>query len=124
MLCRAVITAVCILFFASGCSLSHISADQNEQNDNTHRVKLLFFSDDEHMEQEVAYYDALMDLKQEFPKQVSGMEILHEKGDWKKDVHTFPSLLLVHDKKVLVKIEGKIKDKAKIVELLRKQLKK
>ncbi|MFN2746063.1 MULTISPECIES: hypothetical protein [Bacillus] len=75
------------------------------------------------MDREIAYYDALMDLKKEYPKQVANMEILEEKGKWKKDVHIFPCLLLVNDKKVLVKIEGKIKDKEKIVKLLKEQLK-
>nr|MDH3154712.1 hypothetical protein [Bacillus licheniformis] len=75
------------------------------------------------MEQEVAYYDALLDLKKEFPEQVSSMEISHDKGEWKKEVKVFPSLPLVNDKKVLVKIEGKIKDKDKIVRLLQKELK-
>ncbi|XBO87139.1 hypothetical protein AAGG52_09550 [Bacillus licheniformis] len=51
------------------------------------------------------------------------MEISHDKGQWKKEVKIFPSLLLVNDKKVLVKIEGKIKDKDKIVKLLQKELK-
>lgn len=121
---RAIFTAaICFLFLTSGCSLSHIMPDQQHQSTNHRHLKLIFFSDDEHMEQEVAYYDALLDLKKEFPEQVSNMEISHEKGQWKKEVKIFPSLLLVHDKKVLVKIEGKIKDKDKIVKLLQKELK-
>ncbi|MCY9414946.1 hypothetical protein MOF43_21355, partial [Bacillus haynesii] len=113
---RAIFTAaICFLFLTSGCSLSHIMPDQHHQSANQRHLKLLFFSDDEHMEQEVAYYDALLDLKKEFPEQVSNMEISHDKGQWKKEVKIFPSLLLVNDKKVLVKIEGKIKDKDKIV---------
>ncbi|MGG4323561.1 hypothetical protein [Bacillus sonorensis] len=122
MLYRAIFTAVCILFLMSGCSLSQVTADQNVQNDKTRHAKLLFFSDNDHMEREVAYYDALLDLKQEFPRQVSNMEILHDKGEWKKEVQTFPCLLLVSGKTVLVKIEG-IKDKEKIVERLRRELK-
>lgn len=119
---RAIFTAaICFLFLTSGCSLSHIMPDQHHQSVNQHHLKLIFFSDDEHMEQEVAYYDALLDLKKEFPEQVSNMEISHDKGQWKKEVKIFPSLLLVNDKKVLVKIEGKIKDK--IVKLLQKELK-
>ncbi|MFB6497604.1 hypothetical protein [Bacillus haynesii] len=121
---RAIFTAViCFLFLTSGCSLSHIMPDQHHQSANQRHLKLIFFSDDEHMEQEVAYYDALLDLKKEFPEQVSNMEISHDKGQWKKEVKIFPSLLLVNDKKVLVKIEGKIKDKDKIVKLLQKELK-
>ncbi|OMI24547.1 hypothetical protein BTA31_22065, partial [Bacillus haynesii] len=121
---RAIFTAaICFLFLTSGCSLSHIMPDQHHQSVNQRHLKLIFFSDDEHMEQEVAYYDALLDLKKEFPEQVSNMEISHDKGQWKKEVKIFPSLLLVNDKKVLVKIEGKIKDKDKIVKLLHKELK-
>lgn len=37
--------------------------DQQHQSTNHRHLKLIFFSDDEHMEQEVAYYDALLDLK-------------------------------------------------------------
>ncbi|WP_223831593.1 hypothetical protein [Bacillus swezeyi] len=102
--------------------MSQIMADQNQSADQRH-TKLIFFSDDEHMEREVAYYDALLELKKEFPAQVSNMEILNKKGKWEKEVNSFPSLLLVDHKKVLVKIEGKIKDKEKIVKLLEKQLK-
>ena len=122
---RAIFTAaICFLFLTSGCSLSHIMPDhEQQQSANQRHLKLIFFSDDEHMGQEVAYYDALLDLKKEFPEQVSNMEISHEKGQWKKEVKIFPSLLLVNDKKVLVKIEGKIKDKDKIVRLLQKELK-
>ncbi|KAA6453014.1 hypothetical protein FZC77_01940 [Bacillus swezeyi] len=122
MLFRAIFTAICFLFLMSGCSLSQIMADQNQSADQRH-TKLIFFSDDEHMEREVAYYDALLELKKEFPAQVSNMEILNKKGKWEKEVNSFPSLLLVDHKKVLVKIEGKIKDKEKIVKLLEKQLK-
>ncbi|QHZ46651.1 hypothetical protein M654_010250 [Bacillus sp. NSP9.1] len=122
MLFRAIFTAICFLCFMSGCSFSQDTEDEHQSDEQPH-VKLIFFSDDEHMDREIAYYDALMDLKKEYPKQVANMEILEEKGKWKKDVHIFPCLLLVNDKKVLVKIEGKIKDKEKIVKLLKEQLK-
>ncbi|WP_253907647.1 hypothetical protein [Bacillus sp. WMMC1349] len=98
--------------------------EQNSKDTNQQNIRLLFFSDDDHIEREVTYYDALLELKKKHPKQVANMNILNKKGKWKKEVNTFPCLLLIDNKKVLVKIEGKIRNKEKILNSLEKKLNK
>ncbi|MDA7026313.1 hypothetical protein PJ311_06745 [Bacillus sp. CLL-7-23] len=97
--------------------------EQNSDDTKPQNVKLLFFSDNDHIEREVTYYDALLELKKKHPKQVANMDILNKKGKWKKEVNTFPCLLLIDNKKVLVKIEGKIRNKEKILNSLEKKIK-
>ncbi|WP_084786836.1 hypothetical protein [Bacillus tuaregi] len=92
-----------------------ISCDKREPQHSLnvdHNTKqIVFFSDDKALEQEVSYYDAIIELKQEYPEEMKHMKILSaseldEYGNLFKVDHC-PALLVYYRNKVIVEIEGK-----------------
>lgn len=106
---RAIFTAaICFLFLTSGCSLSHIMPDhEQQQSANQRHLKLIFFSDDEHMGQEVAYYDALLDLKKNFPNRFQIWKFHMKKASGKKRLKSFQACCLFMIKKYWLKLKEK-----------------
>ncbi|MCM3160333.1 MULTISPECIES: hypothetical protein [Bacillaceae] len=79
--------------------------------------QLVFFSDDENIQREAVYYDALLDIKKNFPEEFENMKIISEKTDHNQfEIETFPSLLVIDKKQVLVQIEGTVVSKEDILE--------
>ena len=97
------------LFFMVSCDnqkqiISSLSIDQNTK-------QLIFFSDSEEYEQEVSFYDAIIELKRDYPEEIKNMKILTS-SDSKKYFKTFqidrcPALIVFYNNEVIVKIEGK-----------------
>lgn len=78
--------------------------------------QLVFFSDDENIQREAVYYDALLDIKKNFPEEFENMKIISEKTDNNQfEIETFPSLLVIDKKQVLVQIEGSVVSKEDIL---------
>jgi|SRR6476660_4742596 len=97
------------LFFMVSCDnqkqiISSLTIDQNTK-------QLIFFSDSEEYEQEVSFYDAIIELKRDYPEEIKNMKILTS-SDSKKYFKTFqinrcPALIVFYNNEVIVKIEGK-----------------
>lgn len=72
---------------------------------------LLFFSNEDYIELEESYYDALIELKKEFPKRITDVYIIQASKKHEKikmyNVTTYPTLIVVKDGKVITKLEGK-----------------
>ena len=73
--------------------------------------QIVFFSDKEDYEQEVSYYDAIIQLKSDYPEEIKNMKILSA-SEIKDYAHIFqinhcPALLVYYKNQVIVEIEGK-----------------
>lgn len=84
-------------------SINSWSIDQNTK-------QVVFFSDEEDYEQEVSYYDAIIQLKREYPEEIKNMKTLSA-SEMKDYTHIFqinhcPALLVYYKDQVIVEIEG------------------
>lgn len=72
--------------------------------------QIIFFSNEKDYKEEASYYDAIIELKKEFPNEIKNMKIL-TLDNAKKYYETFdiegsPAILLIYNEKVIVKIKG------------------
>ncbi|MBM7603493.1 hypothetical protein JOC75_001463 [Metabacillus crassostreae] len=87
--------------------------------------QLLFFSDDDNIDREAVYYEALLDIKKDYPEKIEKMQIYSEKKDHKLyNVDTYPTLLVVDKEEVVVHIEGAVFSKEEILESISNALSK
>lgn len=101
-------------------SLSLVScqtaADPREQAPKG--TQILLFSDETAIAKEAIYYEALLDLKKEFPTEISSMKIiLSANSDTELKTYSiekYPTLLVVHNNEIMVKLEG-LKQKEEIM---------
>jgi hypothetical protein len=92
-----------------------VSCDKKEQINlnltfDQNKKQLVFFSDEDEYEQEVSYYDAIIELKRDFPEEVKNMKILTA-TDSEEYFNTFqvdhcPTLLVYYKNEVIIEIEG------------------
>ncbi len=97
------------LFFMVSCDnnkqiISNLPFDPNSK-------QLVFFSDADKHEQEVSYYDAIIELKRDYPQEIKNMKIFTS-SDSKKYFETFqidhcPALIVYYNNEVIAEIEGK-----------------
>lgn len=79
--------------------------------------QIVFFSDDKNIDREAIYYDALLDIKEEFPEEFKNMRVISEnKDNHRYEVDTYPTLLVVSKEEILVQIEGRVLSKEEILE--------
>ncbi|KAF0820185.1 MULTISPECIES: small peptidoglycan-associated lipoprotein [unclassified Cytobacillus] len=77
--------------------------------------QLIFFTDKKQYEQEISYYDAIIELKKSYPDLIKDMKVITEAeasnlSNYK--VENCPAIMLVYQDKVLVEIKGTVsKDK-------------
>jgi hypothetical protein len=73
-------------------------------------IQIVFFSNESDYSKEASYYDALIELKREYPSEIKNMIVLSpEKGKQiskEYDVETCPALLVFYNKKVIARIVG------------------
>lgn len=97
-----------LLFIASSCN--HVDSKEDLNIDQNIK-QLIFFTDDQAYEQEVTYYDAIIELKKEFPINIKNMKIITAANAKKYydqfDIDGCPAILLVYNDKILVKVKGK-----------------
>ncbi|MCG8395400.1 hypothetical protein LWS67_01910 [Bacillus atrophaeus] len=118
MLFRAAIPIVITILVLSGCTLSTISPVKKSGVDSIHHTQILFFSDEDHIDKEVPYYDALLDLEKDYPDHVDNMKVYDDKKGWEDEIETVPTLMVVDQSHVVVKIEGCVKRKEDIIKPL------
>ncbi len=86
--------------------------------------KSCFFSDENQIDQEAPYYDALLDLEKDYPEQIDKMKVYDNKEGWEDEIETVPTLMVVDQRHVVVKIEGCVKKKEDIIKPLQHVLSK
>ncbi|MDQ0162114.1 hypothetical protein [Bacillus alveayuensis] len=86
--------------------------------------QIVFFSDDRSIHEEAVYYDALLDLKHDFPREIQNMKVFYRKQTDHPpfDIKTYPSLVVVENNKIIVHIKGPVESKDEIVLPLTKAL--
>ncbi|WP_243290860.1 hypothetical protein [Bacillus sp. FJAT-47783] len=92
-----------------------------EQYDGRH---ILFFSDVRTINEEAVYYDALLQLKKDYPKEIENMVVFQaaQTSDEPFDIDTYPSLLVVENNQIIVHIQGRVEQKETIVEAVQNVL--
>ncbi|WML49404.1 small peptidoglycan-associated lipoprotein [Neobacillus sp. PS3-34] len=77
---------------------------------NRNVKQVIFFSDEKELGQEAAYYDALIELKKNFPKEMDHMMVLNkskEKDYYKSfNVEKSPAIIVMYKDQMMVKING------------------
>lgn len=94
------------LFITASCSKdeqARLSVDKNTK-------QVIFFSDEKQYNREAAYYDALIELKKDFPDEMENLMVLSGK-DKKKyydefDIKSGPALIVLYKEKVMIRIHG------------------
>ncbi|MGM7720210.1 hypothetical protein [uncultured Metabacillus sp.] len=115
----AFIIPVFILSSCEGVLYSQTKPDE----EMTREKQLLFFSDDENIDREAVYYDALLDIKKEFPEDFKNMKVISENSNYDDfEVDIYPSLLVIEEDKVIVHIEGALLTKEEIMKPISKAL--
>jgi hypothetical protein len=105
----SMILTVTFLLFTSSCSSINKYEDLGLESD----VKqIIFFSDDANYNYEAPYYDAIIELKREFPEEFKNMMVLSgnkaSRYDNLLEVEKQPALVIFYQDKVAVKIHGNV----------------
>jgi hypothetical protein len=91
-----------------------ISCDNKEQADSlsltSNSKQVVFFSDKEEYEKEISYYNAIIELKKEYPEEIKNMKVLTV-SEMKENYDTFrvnhcPAILVYDHNHVIVQIQG------------------
>ena len=104
------------IILLTSCDNKLFSSDEGDE-DYIEDIQLLFYSDVANIDREAVYYDALLDIKKEFPEEFENMKVISEKNDNKKyEVDIYPSLLVIEKEEIVVQIEGAVLTKTEIIE--------
>lgn len=107
---------ISMMILLTSCDYKLFSSDENGE-EHMQDTQLLFYSDATNIDREAIYYDALLDIKSEFPEEFENMKVISEKNDNKKyRVGVYPSLLVIEKEEVVVQIEGVVLTKDEIIE--------
>ena len=99
-----------MLFVLSSCSVSTVSPFKKPDRQHSSHSNLVF-SDENHIDKEVPYYDAILDLEKKYPHHVDQMKVYDNRKGWEEEINTFPALMVVNHRHVVMKIEGSVKKK-------------
>jgi hypothetical protein len=72
--------------------------------------QIIFFSDERNISKEVAYYDAIIELKNEYPEDLKHLEVIDfnsDKSNTKVQSTAYPAIVVVDNNQVVTKITGK-----------------
>ncbi len=71
--------------------------------------QLMFFSDEENLHNEANYYDALLELKKEYPEEISNMKVIPLKENNRYshfNIQSYPTLLIIENNIIIEQIDG------------------
>lgn len=96
-----------LLFFTASCN-NHHSIDSLSIKDNVKQI--IFFSDETNVQQEAAYYDAIIELRRDFPKEVENMMVF-SKDEGKKyfdslRIKSSPAIIIIYNDEIVANING------------------
>lgn len=110
------------LFLTSSCNTSNLS-DELALDKNIKQV--IFFSDEDDYQQEASYYDAIIELKELYPKEFDNMTIIPASNARKYDnffhVEHCPAIFVVYGNQIIAQVNGTV-TKDEIIEPLSKVL--
>jgi hypothetical protein len=103
----AAVYMVSLLFFTASCN-NHHSIDSLSIKENVKQI--IFFSDETNVQQETAYYDAIIELRRDFPKEVENMMVF-SKDEGKKyidslQIKTSPAIIVIYNDEIVANIHG------------------
>mgnify|MGYP001768629656 CR=1 FL=1 len=100
--------------------LSSCIADPKDDHSisSSDKKQILFFTDQKMMEKESIYYDALLDLKKQFPEEMDNMMIYQADHPESKrfNIKTYPSIIVMDHDGIILHIKGSVSTKDEIVE--------
>ncbi|MBM4764358.1 hypothetical protein [Bacillus sp. B15-48] len=106
---RSLSFIIIISFILSTSSCNHFKATDKIQF-NHDVVHIIFFSDDSNYSKEAAYYDAIIELKRDFPSEFNNMKVLTTDKDNKYykffEIDRYPAIVIYYQDEILVKING------------------
>lgn len=110
------ILAASFLLLTSSCNMAY----DYEDLELDHNVKqVVFFSDETDYNHEAPYYDAIIELKKDFPEEIDNMMVLSADKANKYyemfQVEKCPAILVFYKDKVVVKVNGTV-SKEQIIE--------
>lgn len=87
--------------------------------------QILFFSDEENLVEEAAYYDAFIDLKDDFPNEINNLQVLTQPEDKHHyaayNITNCPTVIVMFNDDIVLQLSGK-KKKEEIVKPLQEVL--
>ena len=87
--------------------------------------QILLFSNDKNIKAEELYYDAILDLRAEFPEELKNIKIIHDSSiqlnNHYIELQHCPALLMIENNQVIAQIEGTL-SKQQITEQLKRTL--
>jgi hypothetical protein len=72
--------------------------------------QIIFFTDERNISKEVAYYDAIIELKNKYPEDLKQLEVVNyssDKSNPKVQSPVYPAIIVVDNNQVVTKISGK-----------------
>lgn len=109
-------------------SLISLTACEQEKNlgINENKKQIIFVSDEAQLHNEVPYYDAIIELRKQFPEEFKEMKTISP-GTAKEFSHLYnmnnsPALLVVYKKEVIGIVDGE-SPKEEIIDTIEKALK-
>ncbi|MGM7682754.1 hypothetical protein ACSVDA_11435 [Cytobacillus sp. Hm23] len=91
--------------FIASCQQNDTSSIQINKDD----LQLMFFSDENNVQNEINYYDALLELKKEFPHEISNMVIISSQAEEVNiNINQYPALVMMYDNEIIAQVEGHI----------------
>jgi hypothetical protein len=74
---------------------------------------IIFYSDENNIQEEDSYYEALIELKRSYPDQFENYKVIAKNEEYDSTFislnDTYPALLVIEDNKVVCKVLGKAK---------------
>jgi hypothetical protein len=106
----AAVYIISIFMISASCSNNH-TIDSLPLKENVKQI-IFFSNDNTHTEEEVAYFDALIELKKDFPQEVEDMMVFSS-TEGKKYYQTFnikssPAIIVIYNQQVVANIYGTV----------------
>jgi hypothetical protein len=96
-----------LLLFTASCS-SHKSIDSLSIKADVKQI--IFFSDETNVQQEAAYYDAIIELRRNFPHEVENMIVFTrpegEKYYQSLNIESSPAIIVIYNDQIVANING------------------
>lgn len=99
------------LLFITSCTNNETIANYPFLQKKDENITLLF-SDDYYINEEGKYYDALLDVKKKYPDKIRSFNIIHSSDSdliSHYDIKEYPTLLVIHNEKIMLRVEGALK---------------
>lgn len=118
MKCLSFVFVASFLFLTASCNPVN---DSDKLMVNEDMKQVVFFSDEKDYTHEASYYDAIIELKKQYPSEFDNMMVIPASNAKKYydliEIEQFPAILIVHGDEVIANVNGTV-TKDQIVEPL------